>query len=171
MDAELIAYLDGRFRESADQIQSFREETLRRFEQVDARFEQADARFEQVDDSLEQAAKTARHILVMLEDLCDEVHLAAEGLMGVSERLERHEREGTLTFETIKGWLEPFFNSVEARSRELDARSVQLDVPIKDLDNRVGILESWMARQGKDVMDALAQMLARHRAKSPLPSE
>jgi DNA anti-recombination protein RmuC len=91
MDQALIAYFDERFRETSQvitqqvvqqvshQIQGLREETLRRFEQIDARFEQVDARFREVDRQFGEARDVARQTLVLVEDVRHQLQLVAEG--------------------------------------------------------------------------------------------
>jgi hypothetical protein len=69
MDKDLITYLDGRFRESAQQLASFREETNR---------------------SLERVEEGVRHTQVMVEGLRGEVQLLAEGMSAFDEKLVAH---------------------------------------------------------------------------------
>lgn len=190
MDQALIAYFDERFRELDGRFdERFRELDERfdgRFRELDGRFREIDVRFREIDvrfretsqqiQALRQdmdrqfgeAGETARLTLVLVEGLRDEVHLVAEAVMGLDERLERVEGKGALSFETVRGWLEPYFKSAEERSREVDARSIQLDVPVRDLDNRVRTLEGWAARQGEEVKESLIKMVARYRAQ-PVP--
>ena len=151
MDQEMIAYLDAHFREAnqraevlyrrmealqqqmenlhqetTQQIASLREETARRFEQVDSRFE----RLEEV----------ARHTLVLLEDLRDEIHLIAEGYIGLNERLERLQSETSLTFSRFTEWIEPYY---------------------KPIDGRLRALENASDLRQMDILDAVRKMLAR----------
>jgi uncharacterized protein YukE len=152
MDQELITYLDERFRETSQVIQ----QALQDFRK-------------EVDERFEEVNKTTRQTLVIVEDLRDEIHLVAEAFLGTDERVQRLENAELLTFDTAKGWVEPFFKSIEERGRELDARSVQLDVPVKDLDNRVRVLEGRATRRGKKVMKAVAENVAGRKRSRPLP--
>lgn len=95
MDEELRAYLeqrfsaidqrfsaiDQRFDQTHQEIQALREETTRRFAQVDRQFEQ-------VEGKLEKVHTDARGAYVLLENLQHKVEIVAEGVSGVSERLD-----------------------------------------------------------------------------------
>lgn len=164
MDQELIAYLDQhfrgideRFRETWRQISDLREETTRQFERIDARFEQIDARFEQVDSRFaqvdarfERVEETARHTLVLVEGLRDEVRLIAEGMLGLSESVERYREDSTLTIAQVKGWIEPYY---------------------KSLDGRIRILEGWAERQNWDVLEAVRRLLGKFPQQRPVASD
>jgi hypothetical protein len=158
--------------ETSQQFQGLRAETSQQFQELRAETSQQFQELrEETSRRFDKAESSARQTLVVVEDLRDEVHLVAEAFLGLSQRVERLEDQGTLSFETVQGWMEPFFKSAEERGRELDARSAQLDVPVKDLDNRVRVLEGWAGRQGETVMESTARMVSRYRAKPPLPPE
>lgn len=148
MDQSLVAYFDERFRASSreiieqvvQQIQGFREETLRRFEQVDARFEQVDQQFG-------EARETARLTLVLVEDVRHQLQLVAEGYRSCDDKLARIEGD-----------------------REHYIRSVHMDDPVKDLDNRVGILEGWVERH-REVVGESIRRLAAGNPPPPVPSK
>lgn len=167
MDQELIAYFDQRFRETsqqiseatrqisdlreetarrfsetAQQISDFRKETAQQFERVDARFEQVDARFEQVE-------ATARQTLVLFEGLRHEVHVIAEGFLGLSGKMERYYSEAKLSFEQVRSWIEPYYT---------------------DLGRRVSILEGERARMHEDVVEAVQRLLGRPPYQPPRPA-
>lgn len=134
MDQDLIAYFDARFRELSQQIAESREETIRRFEQVDKRFEQVDKRFEQVDNRLEQGDRrfgnleeTTRHIFVVVEDLRSQIQLIAERGDGLADKLERYHREAVITFNQVKGWIEPYFKDLNGRLLVLEKRAERQD--------------------------------------------
>jgi len=160
MDQALIAYFDERFRETSQvitqqvvqqvshQIQGLREETLRRFEQVDARFEQVDARFREVDRQFGEARDVARQTLVLVEDVRHQLQLVAEGYGSLDDRLAR-----------VEG------------NREQRARSVHMDDPVKDLDNRVSILEGWVERHREVVGESIRKLAAGSPPQAPLPSK
>lgn len=100
MDQELIAYLDERFRESSRQIEGFRDETLQRFERVDARFEKVDARFEGIDARFERLEDEVHKTRILVEKMEDTIGVVAEGVLGMGQRMDsfqnaiRHEIEG-----------------------------------------------------------------------------
>jgi chromosome segregation ATPase len=167
MDQELIAYLDERFRETSQQIaelreettrqiSGLREETTRQFEQVDRRFEQVDRRFEQVDDRFERAETTARQTLVVIEGLRHEVHIIAEGFIGLHEKLERYHTESTASFDQVRVWIEPYYKLLDNR--------------VNLLDGRLSVLEGRADRQQGDVMEAVRRILGRPPLQPPVPS-
>lgn len=140
MSEDLIAYLDARFRETSQQIAatqqqiaSLREETVQLFEQVNQRFEQIDQRFESVETA-------ARHTVVLVEGLRHELHVVAEGFLGLNERVERYAEESRLSFSKVQAWIAPYF---------------------RNLDGRVKILEGWADRQHWDVVESVRRILHR----------
>jgi|SRR6476660_5710880 len=143
MDPDLIAYLDQRFRENAEQISSLREETT---QQISSLRKETLQRFEQVDRRFEQVEDTTRQTLILVEGLRSEVHLIAEGFLGLSDKIERWPSEAVV-FDTAKGWIEPYY---------------------RDLDNRVRILEGRAERQQGDVLDAVRKMLGKPPLASPV---
>jgi hypothetical protein len=163
---EVVQQIQGLREEVAQQVQGLREEVV---QQIQGLREETLSRFAEVDRQFGETRETARLTLVLVEDLRDDLHLVAEAFMGLNQRVERVEDKAALSFETVRGWLEPYFKSAEERGRELDARSVQLEVPVKDLDNRVRTLEGWAARQGEDVKESLVKMVARHRSQPTSP--
>ena len=68
-----------------------------RLERVDQRFERVDQRFDAVDQRFDavatQVADARRYFGVLAEDLHRQVMLVAEGIAGVSERLDRYGEE------------------------------------------------------------------------------
>jgi len=166
MDQELIAYLDARFRETAQQIAASREETAQQIaasrdetaQQIARLREETSGRFEQVDSRFEKLEETTRHTIVLMEGMRHELHLVAESVVGTNERLERYHREATLTFHQVKEWIEPYF-------RNLDSRVNVLDGYAHGLDLRVRALEGQADHRHEDVMNAIRKMLG----KPPLP--
>ncbi|HSG38083.1 MAG TPA: hypothetical protein VLE27_00475 [Thermoanaerobaculia bacterium] len=114
-----------------------RDETAVRFDQTTLEFaalrEEAMRRFDQNEE-------TARHTLVLMESLRDEIRLIAEAYLGVNERVERYHSQSTLTIEQVAGWVQPHF---------------------RDLAHRLGTLEGWKKRQEGDVLDAVRKLLER----------
>lgn len=147
-----------RFEQMEQRFEQMEQSSDRRFEQVDRRFEQMDRRaeqmeqraeqmeqrferrFEQMDRRADRAEETARHTLVLLEDLRHQVQLIAEGHVGLNERLDRLESRGTLTFEQVKGWIDPYFRHVDSRLR---------------------IFEGWADRQNLTVVNAIRALLGK----------
>ncbi|HEX9942835.1 MAG TPA: hypothetical protein VGG03_12515 [Thermoanaerobaculia bacterium] len=147
IDQELIAYLDAHFRETSRQIAESREETTQQItslreentQQIASLREEVASLREESTQRFEQVEETTRQTLVLVEDLRDQVHVIAEGFLGLNERLD-YQSTATLTFEQVRGWIEPYF---------------------RDLDRRVRILEGRSDRQQGDVMDAVRKILGK----------
>lgn len=122
MDHELIAYLD------------------QRFQQIDQRFEQIDRRFEKIDERLDALDTAIRHTNVLVEGLRGDVHLIAEGFVGMNDRFNTFQSEATLVFDQVKGWIEPYY---------------------RNLDGRLRVVEGRAERQQGDVLDAVRRMLSK----------
>lgn len=166
MDQELIAFLEARFRETAQQIAASHEETTRQIarlreetthqvaklredttHQIATFHEETTWRFEQVDSRFEKLEEATRHTLILVEGLRHELHLVAESVVGTNERLERYHREGTLTFDQVRGWIEPYF---------------------RNLTSRVSALEGQANLRHENVMDAIRELLGRPPIQSAL---
>ena len=137
MDQDLIAYLDERF-QRIDQ----------RFEQIDQRLEQIDGRFGRVEGRLDTLDTAIRHTNVLVEGLRGDVHLIAEGFVGLNDRFNTFQCEATLVFDQVKGWIEPYY---------------------RNLDGRLKVVESRGERQQGDVLDAVRRMLGKPPLQ-PVPS-
>lgn len=109
MDKDLIASLDGRFRETSQQLASFRHEIDGRFreasqelasfrEETERRFEQTNRRFEKVDDEVRQTR-------IQVEGLRGDVQLVAKGVAGLDEKLAAHRVEFKEDFKEVKALL------------------------------------------------------------------
>ncbi len=164
MDKELIAYLDARFKEIAQQMAVSREE-------IAALREETSRRFENLEGS-------TRHAVVLIEGLRHELHLVAESVFRVSERLERYRKESVVAFDQVKGWVEPYFRELSGHIRNLDDRAYLLDgrfgslgIRVDSIDGRVNILEGRADRQQGDVMDAIRKMLGKPPLSPPATSE
>ncbi len=139
MDQDLIPYLERRF----NAIDT-------RFEAIDTRLTDLETRVsqevgglrEEMNQRFEQAAETARHTVVLVEDLRDEIHLIAEAHLGLRERVETRESEVDRKVAQTEASVEPYY---------------------RDLNNRVGVLEGWRDRQQDDVTDAVRKVLEKHR--------
>lgn len=93
-----------------------------------------DERFGAIDQRFERVEETVRHTQVLVEGLRHENRLIAEALIGVTEQL----KTAAVSFEVVKGWLEPFY---------------------VNLNNRVVALEDRAERQRGDVMDAVRKIV------------
>jgi chromosome segregation ATPase len=167
MSQELIAYLDEHFRENSrqiaeirqqlaetnGQIADLRQENTREF--VSLRQEIADLRQEntrefvslrqEIADVRQEVEDKARQTLIVLEGLRHEVHIIAEGYLGLHDIVKRFQTE-QMSFDQFKVWIEPYFGN---------------------LKRRIEALEGWAERQNWDVTDAVRKLLG----KPPLPPQ
>ncbi|HSK80847.1 MAG TPA: hypothetical protein VLQ45_30625, partial [Thermoanaerobaculia bacterium] len=98
----------------------------------------------------EQVEATARQTLVLFEGLRHEVHVIAEGFLGLNGQLERYYSEAKLSFEQVKAWIEPYY---------------------RDLGRRVSILEGGRDRMHEDVVEAVQRLLGRPPYQPPAASD
>ncbi len=190
MDQELIAYFDARFRETAQQIAESREETAQQIakfreetaqqiaesyeenaQQIAKFREETTWRFEQIDKRLEKREEAERYTHVLVEGLRHELHLVAETVLGVDEKLDRYRTEARVEFNQVKGWIEPYYRELDGRVRNLDNHASRTDGRIEGLDDRLQVLENRAERQQGDVMDAIRKMLGKPPLPPPVTSE
>ncbi len=88
MDQELISYLEAQFRENSQRIESFREETKSKFEQMGGEIKQMGGEIKQMETRLKRVEQGVRHNGVQIEALRGEVQLIAEAYIGLQEKLE-----------------------------------------------------------------------------------
>jgi len=153
MDQELIAYLDARFRETAQQIaglreettgqiKGLREETAQQFaaareetaqqitglrEETTEHFKQIDRRFEQVDRRFEQVDKRFEKV----EETARHTLILVEGL--------RHEVQ--LLAESVSGMNEKLENYQSMTMTKFDQARKWIDPFYRELDGRIRVLE------------------------------
>jgi len=140
MDQELIAYLDRHFRESALQIEALREEMSHRFEQLELRVEKLEA--------------TGRQTLVMVEGLRSDIRLVAEGLMGLSDRLEKHIAEVDSKLGDVKASIAPAYRALEEK---VERKTIEMS-------QRVVVLEERAARETRDILTVIREKYGRPQA-------
>jgi chromosome segregation ATPase len=172
MDAELVAFLDQRFSAFgqqivgalSQQITALREETAVRFERLELRFDRLEQRVEALEARIqglearmgnlearvEGLDERSRQTLVMLEGIRHEVHLIAEGFVGLNDRVDRFQSEATLVFDQVRGWIEPYY---------------------KSLDGRLKVLEGQAERRHLSALDQVKLLLAPGGALAPRPAE
>jgi hypothetical protein len=177
MDQELIAYLDERFGKLDERFREADERFDERFLVTDERFGKFDERFDKLDERLretnesirrvderimrefqdfreetfsrfEKADETARQTLVLVEDIRHQIHLVAEGYRVCDDKLAKIEND-----------------------REHYTRSIHMEDPVKDLDNRVSILEGWVARHQDAVGESIRKLTVVKPSQPPLLSE
>jgi hypothetical protein len=92
MDQELVAYLDGHFRETSRQIEALREETT---EQI-------------------------RLTRVEIEGLRDQIRLVAEGVASFDEVLANFKGEVRREFEDVRALIRPAYTALHDRVRSVE---------------------------------------------------
>ncbi|HEX6904563.1 MAG TPA: hypothetical protein VF789_32945 [Thermoanaerobaculia bacterium] len=143
--AETTQQISGLREETAQQSASLREEAT---QHISSLREEMERRFDKQDE-------TARHTLILVEGLRDNLQLVGEVVMGLGEQVNRYHHESTLSFEKVHGWIEPYFRN--------------LDLKQDGLERRVGILEDRADRQQGDAMDAIRRMVEKLR-REPQPA-
>ena len=130
MDQELIAYLDQRFRENAQQIASLREETAR---QIASFREETLLR-------LEQAEEATRHTRVEIEGLRGEVRLLAEGIASVEEKMASFRRQVAGDVDHVRSLIQPAYSALDDRLRRLESwRERKERDPLEVIRERFGL--------------------------------
>lgn len=133
MDQEMRAYLEG----------------------MEARATEREDRLEaRLGERLETEGRQTR---VLLEGMHDNIRLLAEGVMGVTERLEEHQAATALGFQEIKEMLSPYY-------RDLNGRAQRLENDVQFLDRRLKILEAKADRQTEDVLESIRKKFGRPQA-------
>jgi len=125
VDQELKAYLDESFgrlqeqvNENSRQIEGLREETR------------------QLREETRELREESRHTGISVEAVRSDVRLIAEGLVGMSERLEAFKIQVDKGFEDVKASIAPAY---------------------RDLDRRVQWLEARAERQDRDVLEVVRE--------------
>ena len=129
MDQEMKAYLDEQFGRIYE-----------RFERMEERSDRTDERLERMDERLERVETEVRHTHVSVEAVRSDVRLVAEGVVGLTERMEKFQAETTLGFENVKASIAPYY---------------------QNLNTRMKVLEDWSDRQTEDVLDTIRKKYGR----------
>jgi archaellum component FlaC len=119
--------------ETAQQFAGLREETAQQFtevrEETAQQFARADRRVERVEHELHRTR-------IVVESLRGDIRLLAEGVMGVSDRLELFQSDVALKLDDVKASIVPYY---------------------QDLNRRVGILQERADRETRDIMDVIRE--------------
>jgi uncharacterized coiled-coil DUF342 family protein len=119
MDQELIAYLDTRFREASQQVESLREETTQQITGLREEFvgfrEETNRNFSRVDAEI-------RQVHVVAEGLRHEIQIVAEGVTGTNERLDAFRAEVAQEFKDVRGLLNSSYTDLDRCVRPLERR-------------------------------------------------
>jgi len=105
----------------------------------------------------ERLETESRQTRVLLEGMHDNIRLLAEGVMGVTERLEEHHAATALGFQEVKEMLSPYY-------RDLNGRAQRLENDLQFMDRRLKILEAKADRQTEDVLESIRKKFGRPRA-------
>jgi len=105
----------------------------------------------------ERLETESRQTRVLLEGMHDNIRLLAEGVMGVTERLEEHNAATALGFQEVKEMLSPYY-------RDLNGRAQRLENDVQFLDRRLKILEAKADRQTEDVLESIRKKFGRPQA-------
>lgn len=117
MDQDLLNYLDQRF-SAID----------RRFDQVDQRFDGVDQRFDGVDRRIDKLEEEIRGAYVLIEALQSEVRLvAADGILNLTEQLNRHREEVALKFSELEFLNRRVFEEFRDSQQRLEDRVTRLE--------------------------------------------
>ena len=108
-------------------------------------------------ERMERLETEGRQTRALLEGMHDNIRLLAEGVMGVTERLEEHQAATALGFQEVKEMLSPYY-------RDLNGRAQRLENDVQFLDRRLKILEAKADRQTEDVLESIRKKFGRPRA-------
>jgi hypothetical protein len=123
VDQEMKAYLDEQFAWQRAQFARQGEQLTQQGERL--------ARLEERTGRLEEESRQTR---VLIEGVEDKIRLIAEGLVGVTERMEAHRIEAQKGFDDVKA---------------------SIALPYQDLDRRVRWLEKREERKERDPFDVI----------------
>ena len=116
------------------------------------------ARLEEMEARLGEKVETeGRQTRILVEGMHDHIRLLAEGVMGVTERLEEHQAATARGFQEIKEMLSPYY-------RDLNGRAQRLENDVQFLDRRMKILESKADRQTEDVLESIRKKFGKPQA-------
>jgi hypothetical protein len=158
VDQELRAYLE--------ELKARMDEQSARLEdRMNVRLDQQSARMDEQFARLETQSQTeARQTRVLLEGLYNNIGLLAEGIMGVTERLETFQEETANGFKEIKAGLSPAYKDLDGRVYSLDNQVELLESRVQIMNNRVRILEARADRQTEDVLDSIRKKFGKSQA-------
>lgn len=153
MDQETKTYLDQHFARLDERLVR-QDERLARQEEYLGRQEERMIRLEErMNENSRQIQDNSRQILglqdevrqtrVLVEGVESNVRLVAEGVIGVTERLESFQREVKAGFEDVKASIAPAYQR---------------------LDGRVQWLEARAERQTRDVLDVIREKFGKPQA-------
>ena len=141
MDEErLITYLDERFQEATQQVQSFREETIQRLDKLEGRLEAVEGRLEAFEERLDRNEEATRHTQISVEALRSDIRQVAEGIVGVDEKQDARRVEEGRKIAEVESFNRLVYSQVDARVRELEEWKTRKEQdPLAVIRERFGI--------------------------------
>ena len=137
MDQELIAYLDARFREATQQVESLREETTQQIGSLRDEFGSLRDEFgslrgefesfrEETTQNFGRVDEGIRQVHVVIEGLRNgEVRVVSEGVSGFKEQLSDFRAEVSQEFDAVRGLVRSTYTELDRRIRPLEIRKVR----------------------------------------------
>lgn len=86
-----------------------------------------------LDERFGRQEEEGRLTRVLLEDVRSDIRLIAEGLVGVTERLEAHKGEMNKGFQDVKASIAPAYQDLDRRLRFLETREERRDRDILEV--------------------------------------
>ncbi|HSG38238.1 MAG TPA: hypothetical protein VLE27_01260, partial [Thermoanaerobaculia bacterium] len=112
MDQELSSFLKESFSEMSRQL-----EASHRWETARLRKEMASFR-EEVSHRLKQQEETIQQTRELVEELFSTALLMSEGAIGLSQRIERYQRQSELSFQQVHKWMRPYFEELSRQNQD-----------------------------------------------------
>jgi hypothetical protein len=103
MDQELVAYLDGHFRETSRQIEALRQDTTHQIETLRL-----------------EVTEQIRLTRIEIEGLRDQIQLVAEGVASFDEILMNFKGEVRREFEDVRALIRPAYTALHDRVRSVE---------------------------------------------------
>ncbi len=92
-----------------------------------------DEQFRRQEERSAWQEEEGRHTRVLLEDVRSDIRLIAEGLVGVTERLEAQKGEMNKGFQDVKASIAPAYQDLDRRLQWLEAREERRDQDILEV--------------------------------------
>lgn len=106
MDQDLLTYLAA-----------MEQRLQKRSDAMEQRFDGMEQRFTQ---EIQELRQEVRHVHVVVEDIQDKVQLAAEGIMNVNEKLDRHREEVSGRFNDLESLMRDSDRALASRVDRLE---------------------------------------------------
>jgi chromosome segregation ATPase len=133
MDRETKAYLDEHFARQDQYFERLDERAVRLDERVvrlDERVVRLDERVALLEGRVDENSRQigglkdeTRQTRVLMEGMRSDLRLVAEGVVGLNERLEAHQKEVKAGFEDVKVSIAPAYQRLDGRIQGLEARA------------------------------------------------